>query len=230
MAFLFDRMKVVAEPSGAVARRGAPRGPDRREGRPCRRDRLGRQRRRRPLRRAARRPPLERRRGRREPGADDVHEHGLGCRDRVVAVGQPPEDPAGEQLVDAAVEDDRRPVASRGRRGTPRLPGRARRCAGSRRSASRARRSAAPPPGCARSRARGRARRPARAATCAGESPRRDGAARARARRTPRRRGSARPGRPVLAEDRLEHLVLRGEVVVEQAVRDSGLLRDVAHA
>ena len=35
---------------------------------------------------------------------------------------------------------------------------------------------------------------------------------------------------PVLAEERLEHLVLRGEVVVEQAVRDPGLLGDVADA
>ena len=33
---------------------------------------------------------------------------------------------------------------------------------------------------------------------------------------------------PVLAEDRLEHLVLRREVVVQEAVRDSRLLRDVA--
>ncbi len=32
---------------------------------------------------------------------------------------------------------------------------------------------------------------------------------------------------PVLAEDRLERLVLRREVVVEQAVRDPGLLGDV---
>ena len=35
---------------------------------------------------------------------------------------------------------------------------------------------------------------------------------------------------PGLAEDRLEHLVLRREVVVEQAVRDAGLLGDVADA
>ena len=35
---------------------------------------------------------------------------------------------------------------------------------------------------------------------------------------------------PVLAEDRLEHLVLRREVVVEQAVRDARLLGDVADA
>src|SRR5581483_11547417 len=33
---------------------------------------------------------------------------------------------------------------------------------------------------------------------------------------------------PVLVEDRLEHLVLRLEVVVEQPVRDAGLLGDVA--
>ena len=33
---------------------------------------------------------------------------------------------------------------------------------------------------------------------------------------------------PVLAEDRLQHLVLRGEVVVQEPVRDAGLLRDVA--
>ena len=35
---------------------------------------------------------------------------------------------------------------------------------------------------------------------------------------------------PVLAEDRCQHLVLGGEVVVEQAVRDAGLLRDVTDA
>jgi hypothetical protein len=35
---------------------------------------------------------------------------------------------------------------------------------------------------------------------------------------------------PVLAEHRLEHLVLGREVVVEQAVRDARLLGDVAHA
>jgi len=35
---------------------------------------------------------------------------------------------------------------------------------------------------------------------------------------------------PGLAEDRLENLVLRAEVVVEQAVRDAGLLRDVTDA
>ena len=35
---------------------------------------------------------------------------------------------------------------------------------------------------------------------------------------------------PRLAEDRVEHLVLRGEVVVEQAVRDARLLGDVADA
>jgi hypothetical protein len=34
---------------------------------------------------------------------------------------------------------------------------------------------------------------------------------------------------PVLAEDRLEHLVLRREVVVEEAVRDARLVGDVAH-
>ncbi len=33
---------------------------------------------------------------------------------------------------------------------------------------------------------------------------------------------------PVLAEDRLQHLVLRREVVVQEAVRDARLLRDVA--
>src|SRR5581483_10481758 len=36
--------------------------------------------------------------------------------------------------------------------------------------------------------------------------------------------------RPMLAEDRLEHLVLRREVVVEQTVRDARLLCDVADA
>ena len=35
---------------------------------------------------------------------------------------------------------------------------------------------------------------------------------------------------PRVAEDRLEHLVLRLEVVVEEAVRDAGLLGDVADA
>ena len=35
---------------------------------------------------------------------------------------------------------------------------------------------------------------------------------------------------PVLAEERREHLLLGGEVVVEQAVRDAGLLGDVADA
>ncbi len=35
---------------------------------------------------------------------------------------------------------------------------------------------------------------------------------------------------PVLAEDRLQHLVLRREVVIEQSVRDTGLLGDVADA
>ncbi len=35
---------------------------------------------------------------------------------------------------------------------------------------------------------------------------------------------------PGLAEDRLEHFVLRGEVVVEQSMRDTGFLGDVADA
>ena len=35
---------------------------------------------------------------------------------------------------------------------------------------------------------------------------------------------------PRLAEDRLQHLVLRREVVVEEAVRDARLLGDVADA
>ncbi len=35
---------------------------------------------------------------------------------------------------------------------------------------------------------------------------------------------------PVLAEERRKHLFLGGEVVVEQAVRDTGFLRDVADA
>ena len=35
---------------------------------------------------------------------------------------------------------------------------------------------------------------------------------------------------PVLDEDRAEHVVLRREVVVEQAVRDTGVLGDVADA
>ena len=34
---------------------------------------------------------------------------------------------------------------------------------------------------------------------------------------------------PVLAEDRLEDFVLRGEVVVQQSVRDAGLFGDVAY-
>ncbi len=34
----------------------------------------------------------------------------------------------------------------------------------------------------------------------------------------------------VLAEDRLEHLLLRGEVVVEEAVRDTGFAGDVTDA
>ena len=53
MAFLFDRMKLVVEPSGAVGDRGPPeRAPARQRGR--RRD-LGRERRRAALRRASRR-------------------------------------------------------------------------------------------------------------------------------------------------------------------------------
>ena len=35
---------------------------------------------------------------------------------------------------------------------------------------------------------------------------------------------------PVLDEDRAQHVVLRREVVVEEAVRDSRVLRDVADA
>ncbi len=35
---------------------------------------------------------------------------------------------------------------------------------------------------------------------------------------------------PRVAEDRFQHLLLRGEVVVEEAVRDACLLGDVAHA
>ena len=56
MAFLFDRMKLVAEPSGASAVAALLAGRVRAPGRAHRRDRLGRERRRRPVLRAARPP------------------------------------------------------------------------------------------------------------------------------------------------------------------------------
>ncbi len=124
-----------------------------------------------------------------------------------------------------------RPAAGRGPRGTPPSAGRARRCAGSRRSASRARRSAAATSGL---RAISRTRTRTTSGSC--RHVRRRIAATCR---SCSRAGSpdsstawirSTQDRPVLAEDRLEHLVLRGEVVVEQAVRDAGLLGDVAHA
>ena len=52
-----------------------------------------------------------------------------------------------------------------------------------------------------------------------------------RSRPTPRRRGTRRArSAPGVAEHRLEHLLLRGEVVVEQPVGDARLLGDVADA
>ena len=100
-----------------------------------------------------------------------------------------------------------------------------------RRRRCRSRRSASRPRGCARSRGSGRARGRGRRATSRGRPRRTAGAARRSCSSDCSMRSvSQHELLPARAEDRLEHLFLRAEVVVEQAVRDTGLFGDVADA
>ena len=133
-------------------------------------------------------PPVAR------PPRDDLDDGLLGARDVLVAVRQQLEHPAGEQLLDRAVEDDARQARVELRRGARRPPARAGRCARSRRT--RRRRRSTRRSSCRASRdARARARAPGPgrrrhersriAATCRSCSLR-------RARPTPRRRAPPR--------------------------------------
>ena len=231
MAFLFDRLKIVTEPSGAIGVAALLAGRIECAGGARRRDRLRRQRRRRALRRAAR-PRLDGRgAGRDEACADDVHQRALRRLDR-----------------------------SRRRRGSGRAPSRSalprcrrrRRCP---RGDSRSRRGTLPvcwpramirwiasigftssPMRCWISALRAISRTSTRVTSgCTRQPPSR------RCRDTLELLACGLVRRldlvdlreqvaPRLAEDRVEHLVLRGEVVVEQSVRDARLLGDVTDA
>ena len=226
MAFLFDRLKVVTEPSGAVGVAALLAGRIDREGQTRRRRRLGRKRRRRPLRRATR-PPLGPARARRTPRPRAWTLRPRPCRRRRAAARAPSRSAARR----CRRRRRCRPVASRSPRGTPpsAWPRSTMRWIASIGFSSSSIRS---PTSGLRTISRTRTRTTSGSCRQRAQQDRRDMTELLA-------RGPAGlldgvdafdQDRPVLAEDRLEHFVLRGEVVVEQAVCDAGLLGDVADA
>ena len=222
MAFLFDRMKLVVEPSGAVgvAALLAGRIDGARIGVVLSGGNVGAARFAELLRRSTEKPAQSTSTTVRSAAATSAS-----------PPGQPPEHPAGQQLVDRRRRT--RPPASAGSRSARNSPAllAALDHAPDRLDRLHELADAVLHLGAAGDLAHEHAHDVGlRAATCGAGSPRRGAAARSPARRPPRPRGCARGARPSSRGRRLEDLVLRREVVVEQAVCDAGLFRDVADA